>query len=212
MTSTVEVPGLPFVVTASQPDVWRRDGGTVVADAPGGTDLYVDPVGVTGATSDGAAPAASLPDAPRLVGLPPDGDFRLGARVSVDLRSTFDAGVLLLWRDERTWAKLCLERSPAGEAMVVSVVTRGESDDANAFVAPDDPVWLRVSRVDHVYAFHASTDGDRWTLVRVFGLGPDVGGHRVGFEAQSPTGPGCTVRFDDVRFDRERLTDLRDGS
>ena len=34
----------------------------------------------------------------------------------------------------------------------------------------------------------------------------------LGFEAQSPTGDGCAVTFDHIRFTRERLGDLRDGS
>ena len=45
--------------------------------------------------------------------------------------------------------------------MVVSVVTRDRSDDANAFVVPDQSVWLRVSHVHHVYTFHTSTDRGR---------------------------------------------------
>ena len=65
--------------------------------------------------------------------------------MSVDFAATFDAGVLLLWVDERHWGKLCFEFSPAGEAMVVSVVTRGVSDDANAFMVTGRSVWLRVS-------------------------------------------------------------------
>jgi hypothetical protein len=96
--------------------------------------------------------------------------------------------------------------------MVVSVVTREVSDDANAFVVPERSVWLRVSRLGRVYAFHASVDGKTWTLVRVFSLGDAVTGHRIGFEAQSPTGDGCTVTFDDIRFTRQRLEELRDGS
>ncbi|MFL5908965.1 MAG: DUF1349 domain-containing protein, partial [Gaiellaceae bacterium] len=34
----------------------------------------------------------------------------------------------------------------------------------------------------------------------------------VGLEAQSPTGDGCEVRFDEIRFEPRRLSDLRDGS
>ena len=41
-------------------------------------------------------------------------DFRLSARVTVDFRATFDAGVLLLWLDEAHWAKLCFEYTPDG--------------------------------------------------------------------------------------------------
>ncbi|MGJ7441301.1 DUF1349 domain-containing protein [Aquipuribacter sp. MA13-6] len=206
MTGALDVPGLPFPVTASHDGVWRRDGDAVVADAPARTDLYVNPAG------EDSGDAESMLNAATLLGRPPAGDYRLSARVSVGFRSQFDAGVLLLWLDRTTWAKFCFEYSPAAEPMVVSVVTRGVSDDANAFTVDARSVWLRVARVDGVYALHASTEGSRWTLVRVFSLGGAVDEHQVGLEAQSPTGEGCTVRFDQVRFDRERLADLRDGS
>ena len=35
---------------------------------------------------------------------------------------------------------------------------------------------------------------------------------KIGFEGQSPTGEGCSVTFDEIRFLPERLADLRDGS
>lgn len=149
-------------------------------------------------------------NAPGLVGRAPDGDFLFSARVAVEFGASFDAGVLVLWRDERTWAKLCFEFSPEGRPMVVSVVTRGVSDDANAFVVDGPEVWLRIARIGDEFAFHASTDGRRWELVRHFALdGP--GDLHVGFEAQSPTGEGCEVTFTDIRFDRRRLDDLRGG-
>jgi uncharacterized protein len=195
-----DVPELPFPVVASEAGVWRREGA-LVAEAPGHTDFYVDPAG--------GEPSVN---APTLLGLPPAGDFQFSARVAVDFKSQYDAGVLLVWGDAQTWGKFCFEFSPASEPMVVSVVTRGVSDDANAYVVGQRSLWMRVSRVGGVYAFHASADGQAWTLVRVFSLGDDVAGHRVGFEAQSPTGDGCTVTFDDVRFAQQRLADLRDGS
>jgi uncharacterized protein len=151
-------------------------------------------------------------NAATLLGTPPEGDFQLSARVTVGFQTQYDAGVLLLWVDEQCWAKFCFELSPAGEPMVVSVVTRGVSDDANAFVVPERSVWLRVSRVDRVYAYHASTDARTWRMVRVFSLGDSVTEHKVGFEAQSPTGDGCTVTFEEIRFTGHLLTDLRDGS
>jgi uncharacterized protein len=61
------------------------------------------------------------------------------------------------------------------------------------------------------FAFHASTDGREWKLIRHFTLGDDVV-PAVGFEAQSPTGEGCEVTFDDIRFEARRLHELRDGS
>jgi uncharacterized protein len=35
---------------------------------------------------------------------------------------------------------------------------------------------------------------------------------KIGFEGQSPTGDGCSVTFDEIRFLSGRLTDFRDGS
>jgi hypothetical protein len=203
----IELPELPFGLVASHPGVWRRDDdGAVLAKAPAHTDFYVNPGG------DDSADAESLLNAATLLGVPPDGDFQLSAKVTVDFRSQYDAGVLLLWIDERHWAKFCFEFSPADEPMVVSVVTREVSDDANAFTVPERSVWFRVSRIGRVYAYHASTDNATWRLIRVFTMGDDLSAHRIGFEAQSPTGDGCAVTFADIQFTTERLADLRDGS
>ncbi|MEV4755551.1 DUF1349 domain-containing protein [Micromonospora sp. NPDC049559] len=181
----------------------RSDGaGSLLVDAPARTDLFVDPAG--GEPSLGA---------PRLLGTPPDGDFQLRARIGVRFAAAYDAGTLLVWAGERSWAKLCYERSPQGVPMVVSVVTRDVSDDANGVEVPDgEPIRLRVSRLGPAWAFHAGVDGSRWSLVRYFRLGDPAAPVRVGFEAQSPTGEGCRVSFDDVAFVPERLTDLRGGA
>jgi regulation of enolase protein 1 (concanavalin A-like superfamily) len=208
MTDAFKLPALPFAVTASPPEVWRRDdtADAVVADAPAHTDFYINPGGPD------SADAETILNAPSLLGSPPSGDFQLTARVSVDFRSQYDAGVLLLWADEKHWAKFCFEFSPASSPMVVSVVTREVSDDANAFTVDSNTVWLRLSRIDRAYAFHASTDGTTWQLIRFFHLGDDTGSHQIGFEGQSPTGEGCTVTFDRITFTTQRLAELRDGS
>src|SRR5262249_44822559 len=102
--------------------------------------------------------------------------------------------------------------APAGEPMVVSVVCRGVADDANAFVVPQRSVRLRVSRLGPAYAYHACVDGQTWQLIRYFSIDDDASPARIGFEAQSPMGEGCSVRFDEIRFVTERLAHLRDGS
>jgi regulation of enolase protein 1 (concanavalin A-like superfamily) len=162
------------------------------------TDLFVDPAG-----------GEPVLNAPMLLGATV-GDFVFRARVRADLRATFDAGALVLHAGDTTWAKLALERSPQGEAMIVSVVTRGVSDDANGPVVAGDAVWLRVARIGGACALHASADGDRWDLVRHFALDAPAG-LAAGFLAQSPTGDGCTATFDDVRFAARTLAELRDG-
>ncbi len=163
------------------------------------TDLFVDPAGDTVRLN-----------APRLIGTPPEGDYQFSARVTVEFAATFDAGCLLVWADESRWAKLCFERSPAGAPMIVSVVTRRASDDANGFVVTGSTVWLRISRLGRAYAFHASTDGSSWSFVRNFDLGAEAS--QIGFVSQSPTGDRCAATFDDIRFVPGSLADLRDGS
>jgi regulation of enolase protein 1 (concanavalin A-like superfamily) len=209
MTTPRTTAALPFPVVASDSGAWQHDEvtGAVVAHAPAHSDLYINPGG------DEAGDAESMLNASTLIGTPHRGDFQFSARVTVDFAAQYDAGVLLIWIDAHQWAKLCFEFSPAAEPMVVSVVTRDVSDDANAFVIPEYSIWLRISRLGRVYAFHASTDANDWRLIRVFTFGEDhLGAHRIGFEAQSPTGEGCTVTFDDIRFASDRLSDLRDGS
>ncbi|WP_240642122.1 DUF1349 domain-containing protein [Microbacterium sulfonylureivorans] len=205
MTSPLAVPGLPFPLLPSDESRWRMTAEAVAVTAAAHSDLFADPSG------DGQTAAESQLNAATLLGDGPVGDFTFSARVRVGFEATFDAGVLLIWVDERHWAKLCVELSPDREPMVVSVVTRGVSDDANAFVVTGPDVRLRVSRIGQVFAFHASTDGRRWAFVRAFSL-PGAETARIGFEAQSPMGDGCEVSFADVEFAQRTLADLRDGS
>jgi regulation of enolase protein 1 (concanavalin A-like superfamily) len=183
-----------------RPARWSTpDGASLVIEAGPRTDWFVDPQGTR----------APVLNAPALVG-DPSGDYLLSARVRVEFAATYDAGALVLYEHERTWAKLCLEYSPLGEPMVVSVVTRGVSDDCNSFVVEGGHLWLRIARTAPSFAFHASTDGERWQLVRHFAL--DAASEpAVGFEAQSPTGEGCAATFEDIRYEGRRLGDLRGG-
>jgi uncharacterized protein len=209
----LRVPGVPFPLAPSSEGLWRVDeaAGSVTVLAQPRTDIFIDPVsGSAGASA--ALNAESMLNAATLLGDVPEGDFQFSARVTVGFASAFDAGVLLIWLDERHWGKLCFEFSPAGEPMVVSVVCRGVSDDANAFTVPARSAWLRVSRIDRAYAYHASLDGKTWQMIRVFALDDETSHDRIGFEGQSPTGDGCSATFDEIRFRPARLADLRDGS
>jgi uncharacterized protein len=208
MSDTTNVSGVPFLLTPSDGSSWRADTTqeTLAVTATPHSDIFTDPA------SGAEVNAETLLNAATLTAPLPQGDFQFSARVKVDFRSTFDAGVLLLWLDRLHWAKLCFEFSPSREPMVVSVVNRTVSDDANAFVVEGGSVWLRISRIGNVYAFHASTDGSSWRMVRVFALDVPGATAAIGFEAQSPTGDGCDVLFTDVLFSTQRLMELRDGS
>jgi regulation of enolase protein 1 (concanavalin A-like superfamily) len=198
--TVISIPGFPerldWVVA---PATWAyADDGLTIGAGPR-TDLFVDP-----------ADGTRYDNAPRLL-TTVTGDFQLGARVRVEFVERYDAGVLLIWDTYERWAKLCFERSPAGQPTIVSVVNRGASDDANGWTVDGAAVWLRVSRTGRSFALHSAIDGRRWELVRHFAL--DGGGPvQVGFSAQSPVGAGCRVRVDDIRFSGTPPTGLRDGS
>ena len=206
--ATLKLPSLPFPLepAGNPPPGCRILHGALILTAAAGTDLFVDPAG-PGPLPD----AGALPDAGRLVGLPPAGDFTLAARVSVDFASTYDAGVLLVHAAERQWAKLCFEYSPQQRPTLVTVVTRGTSDDCNSDTVDGGTVWLRITRSGAAWAFHASPDGTWWRLLRYFAL-EEAGLARVGFLAQSPAGPGCAATFDRITFRSGAPENLRDGS
>jgi regulation of enolase protein 1 (concanavalin A-like superfamily) len=203
----VRLDQVPFALSPNEEWPWRVDGGSVTVTAKPHSDFFVDPGG-----GDAGVAAESQANAVAVLGDPPAGDFTFSARVSVDFRDTFDAGTLFLWADETHWAKLCFEFSPDRTPMVVSVVTRGVSDDANGFDVDGRAVWLRVARQAGVWAFHASVDGTRWSFVRAFSFGELSSPVRVGLEVQSPMGDGCDVAFSEVTFRSVTLADLRDGS
>jgi uncharacterized protein len=195
VSDSVTVPPLPAPLSWDvAPATWSFDGAALTIAAPPRTDLFRDPAGSEPQTA-----------APRLLG-PVEGDFQLSARVTCTFAGAFDAGALLLWADETRWAKLALEVSPAGEPGVVSVVTNGLSDDANAFAVAGDAVWLRISRLASACALHARHDDEPWRFVRHFPLAA-----ASGLRAQSPLGDGATVRFERIAFSTERLADLRSG-
>jgi uncharacterized protein len=203
----LNLPGLPFALSpeGNPPPGCRVLHGALSLTAAANTDLFVDP------GRDGVDPGLELPDAGRLVGRPPAGDFTLTAQVSVRFASMYDAGVLLVHAASRRWAKLCFEYSPQLTPMAVTVVTRDTSDDCNSFEVGGNTLWLRITRSGQAWAFHASTDGSWWRLLRYFSLGgPEPA--KVGFLAQSPTGEGCVATFDHIAFASGAPKNLRDGS
>ena len=201
-TAAVVVPALPsplrWLVPAPSFEVTAS--GALRIEAGPQTDWFIDPGGST-----------AIRNAPALV-MPATGPWQLSAVVSADHQATFDAGVLFAHVDDSTWAKLCLELSPEGQVMVVSVVTRGTSDDCNSLPVEGHRLHLRISALEGAFAFHWSPDGQSWHLVRYFTLGhgaPAMTG--AGFIAQSPTGQGCTAEFTEIVFRPGLLPDLRSG-
>jgi regulation of enolase protein 1 (concanavalin A-like superfamily) len=196
---TINIPNIPCPLHwLNQPQSWDLSSeGQLSITAAAKTDWFIDPQG-----------AVNISNAPVLL-FPASNPCMLSAQVIVSHVATYDAGVLMVYESPRAWAKFCLELSPQGLPTIVSVVTREVSDDCNAFSA-NGPVYLRVSKLEKAYAFHVSDNGSYWHLIRYFQL-EDHKKARIGFEAQSPDGNGCTASFRDIRFEERVLTNIRSG-
>jgi regulation of enolase protein 1 (concanavalin A-like superfamily) len=195
------LPGIPGELSWNhRPLDWQAGPGNGLTITAGEkTNWFIDP---TGSRCEDNAPAALF--------TPPDAAFLLSAKVQVDFGSTFDAGALQLRSREDCWAKLCFEYSPHGEPMIVSVVTRGVSDDCNSAVIEGREVYLRIAHTPRTTAFHYSRDGRYWHLVRYFTLG-ELPYLRAGLSSQSPRGRSCRAVFSEVRYLAGTLKDNRSG-
>jgi regulation of enolase protein 1 (concanavalin A-like superfamily) len=191
--------GLPALGWLHEPAAAAVTDGQLSLTAGARTDWVTSPL-----TAD-----RSL-NAPALV-FPAADPYVLSARVAVSFAGTFDAGVLVAYQDEQTWAKLCFEYSPQGRPMVVSVVTRGQSDDCNSVELDRDWVYLRLARTGAAFVLHYSLDGTYWHFVRLFALGRPGAPVKTGFLAQSPFGEGVTVRFSEASYAERLIGDIRSG-
>ncbi len=192
--------GLPALGWLHEPSAAAVADGQLSLGAGARTDWVTSPL-----TGDRSLNASALV-------FPAADEYVLSARVAVSFADTFDAGVLVAYQDERTWAKLCFEYSPQGRPMVVSVVTRGQSDDCNSVEIDRDWVYLRLARTGPAFVLHYSLDGTYWHFVRLFALGPAGTATSTGFLAQSPCGEGVTATFSELRYEQWAIKDLRSGA
>jgi uncharacterized protein len=194
---TPPIPGLPGTLhwenTPRASNIDAKNVLTISSDAK--TDWFVDPFDGTVAKT-----------APILL-FAPGADYVLSARVTVQFATKWDAGALMLWGDEHHWAKLSFEFSPDSKPTLVTVVTRGLSDDCNSMSIPGDSVYLRIAKSGNTYVFYYATDGQSWQILRTFSLDTNLP-VRAGFESQSPAGSGAVAKFSAITYDPHRISDI----
>ncbi len=195
------LPNIPATLQwRHQPVDWKLDAEHRLSIVAGEkTDWFIDPAGTY-----------TVDNAPVALFTPPDANFLLSVKVSVEFASDFDAGALQLRARDDLWAKLCFEYSPQHQPMIVSVVTRGVSDDCNSAAIGGREVYLRVAHTPQTTAFHYSLEGGYWRLARYFTLGK-LSNLQVGFSSQSPTGQRCTAVFSAISYRAGTLKDNRSG-
>jgi regulation of enolase protein 1 (concanavalin A-like superfamily) len=180
------------------PEASHLDKGTELTIRSGkGTDWFVDPF-------DGTIHNT----APILLFMPAD-DYVFSAKVKVAFSTKWDAAAFMVWVDDHNWAKLSFELSPDKDPTMVTVVTRGVSDDCNSIPISGNAVYLQIAKSGPSYVFYSSNDGKNWQVLRVFNLATDRRA-RVGFESQSPAGAGTEVVFSEIRYQAKKIKDIYD--
>jgi len=178
------------------PVSWHVEHGSVLTIRSGkDTDWFVDPF-------DGTIHNT----APMLL-FTPANDYVFNTKVKVAFNAKWDAGALMVWADEHHWGKLSYELSPAKQPTLVTVVTRGLSDDCNSVPIPGNTVHLQIAKSGPAYVFYFSTDGKNWQVLRVFSLGEDLK-PKIGFESQSPAGDGTEVVFSEVHYSSKKIANI----
>jgi len=180
------------------PVAWHVDHGVELTIRSGKeTDWFVDPF-------DG-----TLHNTAPMLLFTPAADYVFSAKVKVGFNTKWDAGALMVWADDHNWAKLSFELSPAKQPTMVTVVTRGLSDDCNSIPISGNTVYIQIAKSGPSYVFYSSNDGKNWQVLRVFNLGSDSKA-RVGFESQSPAGDGTEVVFSEIHYSTKKITDIYD--
>lgn len=151
-SSTIKIDGIPGpLIWHNQSVAVQVDNASTLTISSGPkTDWYVDPFN------------ADLAARGPILTFDPGENFVLSAKVKVDFRSNWDAGALMLYADDRHWAKFAYELSAGKKPTLVSVVTRGVSDDCSSVALSGDSVYLQIARLHEAFIFYSSTDGVSW--------------------------------------------------
>ena len=139
-----------------------------------------------------------------------EGDFILKVKVSHDFKDTYDSASVMVMKDMNCWAKCCFELTDFGTHAAVSVVTKGDSDDANGCNLEGNTAWLQVCRVGNNFAFHYYVDGKNFYMMRYFHLPVDPV-VKVGLLAQAPVGNGGIRVYEDLSIQKSTVKNIRAG-
>lgn len=190
---------------------WLNESGIkitenkIVITAPAKTDFFC---GSIDECEEGILPE-SLCNAPYYY-TEIDGDFVLTVKVSHDFKDTYDSASVMVMKDPKCWAKCCFELTDFGTHAVVSVVTKGDSDDANGCNLEGNTAWLRICRVKNNFAFHYSADGENFYMMRFFHM-PAEPIVKVGLLAQAPTGSGGERIYENLSIVKKTVKNIRAG-
>lgn len=116
--------------------------------------------------------------------------------------SLYDQCGILVYLDEKNWAKVCMEYEDETTQKLGSGVTSGGySDWAWADIPGENRVmYYRVSRLKDSFLFEASRGGKEYEQMRIFHLRCKNAAVRIGVFACCPTGDGMKAAFEGAAF------------
>ncbi|MFC0179285.1 DUF1349 domain-containing protein [Thorsellia kenyensis] len=188
-----------FVTKINNPSVVVSEGKFVLKSNPK-TDFFVSP--------DDKYKANNAPLA--LFEVSNEKPFCFSASISPNFGSTYDAGALFIYEADDAWLKLAFEIDELNKTRIVSVNTRGYSDDCNHEKIDDKSVFLKIASDTNLVGCYYSLNGTDWKLARIF---KNKFSEKIlmGLTSQSPIGEGCDTAIDSIKFSYETLTNYRLG-
>lgn len=138
-----------------------------------------------------------------------EGDFVAKALVEPDFSAQWNAVAVILYIDSLNWIKLAFENSDATGPSIVSVVTKGNSDDANGVILNGEKrVWLALVRKGDIYSMHWSLDGENFKMARLTSM-THQNAVKIGLEFQSPVGDSASHQVHYFEIKEKTVEDLR---
>jgi regulation of enolase protein 1 (concanavalin A-like superfamily) len=193
--NNVKIDVIPFTLTwENTPLNFSVENNSISIVAGPKTDMFRDP-NVTYNTDN----------APKLL-FEADNDFVFSACIEHSFVSKWDGGAIVIKQDSLNWIKFCFEKDYTGAKRVVSVVTKGISDDCNSVEIKGNKVYYKVAKAGNVITLYYSVDNKNWFLIRHLQF-DTTSKIRVGFLAQSPTGDKCAVKFSDIQYKNVKIKD-----
>lgn len=194
-SDSLRIDGIPKVLKwENKPNEYSINKSLLTISSGEKTDMFRDP-NVTYNTDN----------APKLL-FEADSNFVITAAVEHAFLSKWDGGALVLKADSLNWIKCCFEKDYTGARRIVTVVTKGISDDCNSVEINNNKVYFKIAKADNVITIYYSLSGSKWFLVRHFTF-DTPNNLKVGFLSQSPTGKDCKVTFSEIKYVAKKIKD-----
>lgn len=200
----VEIEGLTFTQALGRADtcVTVRPDGVLEFECGEKRDIFCDP---NGKLSNNSLPIL-------LTAVDNSRPFTLTAKVTPGFtdEGLYNAADLFVYANDTLWQKLCYEQDERGNHRVVTVRTRGTSDDNNHQQLDVASVYLRISSDSHTLASYYSLDKEEWHMVRLY-KNDYPAELWLGVASQCPQKGICTSLFSELSLTQDAVGDFRTG-